>query len=214
MPISFKSKGEVEKKITPIFPASEESSQQHDVDFDVINCFPGKQFSSLCLCFVCIYMLLQQIFMLYTVGDVNVVDDVETKMTGIEVNGDDSYIEFPVQSPDQYVVLQLKNLDRFSKLVLRVYDSAGKSRTFIMSNRRTTVHLQNSVCQLPMEMGTGWQHLSIDLRAITAKCFGTDFIFLTNIMVYGSTRIGKIYFQDREYSDLELPHFLRLLPSL
>ena len=147
-------------------------------------------------------------------GDVNVVDDVETKMTSIEVNGDDSYIEFPVQSSDQFVALQLKNLDRFTKLVLRVHDNSGKNRTFIMSNRRTTVHLQNNTCQLPLEVGLGWQYLNIDLPSITAKCFGTEFVHITNIMVYGSTRIGKIYFQDREYADLELPLFMRLLPTV
>jgi hypothetical protein len=143
-----------------------------------------------------------------------VIDDVETKMTGIEVNGDDSYIEFPVQSSSQFLALPIKNLDRFAKLVLRVRDSAGKNRTFIMSNRRTTVHLKNSVCQLPLEMSIGWQYLNIDLQDLTLKCFGTDFLFTTNIMIYGSIRIGKLYFQDREYSDLELPHFLRLLPTL
>lgn len=153
-------------------------------------------------------------FLMCVVGDVNVVDDVETKMTSIEVNGDDSYIEFPVQSTDQYIALQLKNLDRFFKLVLRVHDNTGKNRTFIMSNRRTTVHIQNNTCQLPMDIGKGWQYLNIDLRSITAKSFGTEFVYITNIMVYGSMRIGKIYFQDQEYSDLELPHFMRLLPTL
>lgn len=142
------------------------------------------------------------------------VDDVETKMVGIEVNGDDSYIEFPIQSEAQFVALQLKNLDRFCRLVLRVHDSAGRGRTFILSNRRTTVHIKNNVCQLPMEMGVGWQYFNINLRDITAKCFGTDFVYLSNVMVYGSTRIGKIYLQDREHADLELPPFLRLLPSL
>lgn len=144
----------------------------------------------------------------------NVVDDVETKMTGIEVNGDDSYIEFPMQVEERCLALQLKNLDRFTKLVIRVHDNAGKNRTFVMSNKRTTVHLKNSVCQLPMEMGIGWQYFNIDLHDITAKCFGTDYVYISNVMIYGSTRIGKIYFQDREYSDLELPPFLRLLPSL
>ena len=147
-------------------------------------------------------------------GDVNVVDDVETKMTGIEVSGDDSYIEFPVQSAEQYLAMQLKNLDRFTKLALRVLDSTGKNRTFIMSNRRTTVLVKNNVCQLPLEMGSGWQYFNIDLRDITAKCFGSEYVCITNIMIYGSTRIGKIYFQDREYSELELPHFMRLIPSL
>lgn len=165
-------------------------------------------------CCVSIGELTSKMYISCAVGDVNVVDDLETKMTGIEVNGDDSYIEFPVRSADQFVALQLKNLDRFTKLVLRVHDSSGKTRTFIMSNRRTTVHIKNNVCQLPMEMGLGWQYFNIDLRAITAKCFGTNFEYISNIMVYGSTRIGKIYFQDREYSDLELPHFMRLLPTL
>ena len=147
-------------------------------------------------------------------GDVNVVDDVETKVTGIEVSGDDSYIEFPVQAADPFLALQLKNLDRFLKIVLRVVDSANKHRTFVMSNRRTTVHLQDNVVQLPMELGLGWQYMNIDLRDITTKCFGTEFVVITNIMIYGSTRIGKIYFQEKPYSDLELPHFMRLLPSL
>jgi hypothetical protein len=43
MPITFAGP-KVEVNVKPIFPASEESSQQHDVDFDLINCFPGEKY--------------------------------------------------------------------------------------------------------------------------------------------------------------------------
>mmetsp|Transcript_5142 Transcript_5142/g.7866 ORF Transcript_5142/g.7866 Transcript_5142/m.7866 type:complete len:187 (-) Transcript_5142:89-649(-) len=174
-----------EAVVIPIFPKTENYSQETDIDFDIINCHP--------------------------VGDVVVVDDSEILKPTIEINGDDSYLAFPIDDSLQYLALQLKNVNRFMKIVLRVRDSEGKTRVFTITNKRTTIYLKNNLCQLPMNIGEGWQYINVDLEDIVSRCFGTSYVGVVDVIVHGSLRIGKIYFQDREYADVELPPFLRLL---
>jgi hypothetical protein len=90
-------------------------------------------------------------------------------------------------------------------------DSQKNIRTFILSNRRTTLHIEHNQCQLPFVFGDGWQIINLDLHDILERCFGTQLISTQEIIIYGSVRIGKIYFQDKLYSDVELPPYLRLM---
>ena len=146
-------------------------------------------------------------------GECVVIDDVDTGKSCVEINGDESYLQFPIQCNLPYLAFQIKNLDRFLRVVLKVRDSHDKTRTLILSNKRTTIEVDHSICQLPVQMGTGWQYWNLDLHDIIRRCFGTTYVIVTDITVHGSTRIGKIYFQDQAYSDAELPPYLRLLAA-
>ena len=84
-------------------------------------------------------------------------------------------------------------------------------RTITISNRRTTIHIHGNQCAVPMELGLGWQYVNIDLNDIMMRCFGTSVEYVSAIIIHGSTRVGKIYFQDKNYSDAELPKLLRIL---
>jgi hypothetical protein len=109
------------------------------------------------------------------------------------------------------LALQLKNLNRFMKIVLKIHDTEGKLRTFTISNRRTTIHVSGNSCALPMDFGIGWQHITLDLEDLLDRCFGASLLYVSSIIIHGSTRVGKIFFQDKDYSDAELPAMLRLL---
>ena len=150
-------------------------------------------------------------FFLFLAGDVVVVDDVETGKASVEINGEASYLQFPIQASLGYLVFQIKNMDRFLKLLIQVRDNEGETKTFILTNKRTTIQVKDSICHLPLELGLGWQYINLDLADMMKRCFGAIYGSVYDIIVYGSTRIGKIYFQDREYSDAELPVHLRLI---
>lgn len=140
-----------------------------------------------------------------------VVDDVETAKATVEINGESSYLQFPIQSSLPYLAFQVKNLDRFMKILLQIRDHENRVRTFTISNKRTTILVKDNDCQLPVDLGSGWQYINLDLEDMMRRCFGTTYVSVQEIIVFGSTRIGKIYFQDREYSDAELPAYLRLI---
>ena len=145
------------------------------------------------------------------VGDVVVVDDVETGKSTVEINGDSSYLQFPIQSSFQYLAFQIKNLDRFLKIICHIRDDENHIRTFTLTNKRTTIQVKDNSCSLPIELGSGWQYFNLDLDDLMRRSFGTNYSHILEITVFGSTRIGKIYLQDREYCDAELPSFLRLI---
>lgn len=131
----------------------------------------------------------------------------------IEIMGEESLIEFPTRSNLRYLAVYLKNMDRFLKIVIKLQDSSGKIREFTISNRRTTVFVQNSMCQLPMDIGPAWQYFCIDLADITNRCFGTSYYMCTEVQIHGSTRLAKMYLQAKRHADAELPLFLRVLST-
>lgn len=189
--------------ITPVFPTPESIDDSGvDIDFDMINCTASKKF---------LLSFQHDLFHFFAVGDVNVVDDLELARQTVEINGDDSKIHFPTYSEFKNVALQLKNLDRFMKVVMKIRDSSKHIRTIIISNKRTTVNIDHNICQLPLEFREGWQYINIDLEDIVYRCFGTSVLHTVDIEVYGSTRIGKIYSQEKVYADAQLPAYLRLL---
>jgi hypothetical protein len=189
-----------EEHLLPVIPRVD-TGNSGDIDFEMINCFPSK--------FVCFLRLLT--FIILLVGDCVVVDDVETGKATVEINGDASYLQFPIHTSFQYLAFQIKNLDRFMKITLQIRDHENQIRAFTLTNKRTTIQVKDNSCHLPIELGLGWQYFNLDLDDLMRRSFGTNYSHILEIIVFGSTRIGKIYLQDREYSDAELPTFLRLI---
>jgi hypothetical protein len=171
--------------LLPIIPRVD-AGNGGEIDFEMINCYPF--------------------------GDVVVVDDVETAKSSVEIHGESSFLQFPVQCGLPYLVFQIKNLDRFLKILIQVRDNENTLRSFTITNKRTTIQIKDNTCDLPVQLGLGWQYLNLDLEDLMRRCFGTGYAVVHEITVFGSTRIGKIYFQDREFSDAELPGYLRLIP--
>ena len=56
-----------------------------------------------------------------------------------------------------------------------------------------------------------WQIVKIDIEDVLTRCFGTSFVASTSITVEGITRLSKIYFEGEDYSDAQLPKFLRVV---
>lgn len=170
-------------KIRPIMPASD----SNEIDLEAIECIPQGP-------------------------DCNVVDDSELGIDVIEVTGEKSSMIFPTNGCNSpYLVLHVKNISKFMGLDLMLLDSTRKLRTFKLSNRRSTAVIEPQRCDLPLDIGDGWQYLCLDLNDLLHRSYGTSLRVCREIVVCGSCRVSKIFFQDDLYADIELPPFLRVI---
>ena len=170
-------------EIMPVLPPSDE-----ELDFEHLDCSPN--------------------------GEISVVDDNELSLEGnapvIEVLGFDSNIVFFVNCRQPYLVIHFKSIDRFFSLSVTLRDSIGKDRKFEISNKRSVIAVDKDMCKLPLEVGPGWQRVCVDLNNLVLKAFGSSFVICSSVVINGSCRISKLFFQKEDYSDIELPSFLRV----
>ena len=174
--------GEID--ILPIMPPSGE-----DFDFDAIDCLP-------------------------TGPEVTITDDFELLTESgcpvLEIIGEKSKITFFTNCTLPFVALHLKNIDRFLGITMGIQDDKGENRIIKFTNKRSLVIVDKNECNLPLELGEGWQYLSLDFQRICNNAFGSNYVGCTEITVHGSCRLSKLFFQSEEYADVELPEFLRV----
>ena len=142
----------------------------------------------------------------------NVIDDSELTEDVIEILGDESHIVFSADCNYKYLVLHLKNLSRYLTIDLQIRDTLGMHRKITLCNKRSIASIDKSVADLPLEIGEGWQHLCVDLDDLLFRCFGSNLRLCSTVTVHGSTRISKMFFQEKCYADIQLPVFLRVNP--
>lgn len=127
--------------------------------------------------------------------------------------GQNAAIEFRTTSLIRYLAFHVKNENSFLKLKIKVMDSAGIIRQLVLTNQRSTVFCNRNVCEMPLLLGPNWQYLNLDIADIVPRAFGTQFTSCRGVQVSGTCKVSKIYFQDREYADAELPSHLSVLSS-
>lgn len=141
------------------------------------------------------------------------VDDPELGREVLGLMGHNAAIEFRMTSVIRYLAFHVKNENSFLKLKLKVMDSSGVVRQLILTNQRSTVYCYRNVCEMPLLLGPGWQYINLDIAEIVPRAFGTQYTSCRGVQVSGTCKVSKIYFQDREYADAELPSYLCVLPS-
>jgi len=126
-----------------------------------------------------------------------------------------SKVTFPISSSYRYLVFQFRNLNKFFKINLKVIDGSSKLRNISISNSRSTVYIMHNECSIPLIVSSSsWQILKIDIVDILKKAFGVTLNVTTEISIEGVIKISKIYFEDLDYCDAQLPDFLRLVGSM
>ena len=126
-----------------------------------------------------------------------------------------SKVTFPISSSYRYLVFQFRNLNKFFKINLKVIDGSSKLRNISISNSRSTIYIINNECSIPLIVSSSsWQILKIDIVDILKKAFGVTLNVTTEISIEGVIKISKIYFEDLDYCDAQLPDFLRLVGSM
>lgn len=171
--------------ILPIFPVTD-----GEIDFDTIDCdVVGQQ--------------------------VNLVDDDEVPdVSVLEIIGAQSSVNFfgmsnGISSLSQ-LAIHFKNTNRYFTLMLALVDSNNMLRNIEISNKRSTIYIDNNDCRIPMEIKVGWQYINLDMNSICHHAFGTTFRNCKELQIHGSCRVSKIYLQDKEYADAQLPVWLRV----
>jgi hypothetical protein len=138
--------------------------------------------------------------------------DNELKTDVIEMSEKTSQISFNVSTKHKYLVLQFKHVQRFFRIEIEAYDVNGRIRRISMENNRSTVYVLDDLCAIPLIVPSPtWQIVKIDVDDILSRCFGTGFKLFKNVLVEGALRVSKIYCENEDYCDAQLPKYLRLL---
>jgi len=141
---------------------------------------------------------------------VAVVTDSQLGKDSLELT-DSSSISFPIDSKYRYLAVHLKNVDKFVEIIIKAQCSQSEDRELTMSNRRSNVHIDENRVYMPLHLGPGWQYINVDVAKLIMNAFGTDYISTFEVTISGSTKISKLFMQEMEYSDAELPDYLRLI---
>lgn len=146
-------------------------------------------------------------------GLVDVIHDPEVNRPVLEVEGK-AKVTFPTRTLLKDLVIYMKQTMRFFSITIKIVDTDRKKRVFVISNHRSVIKIEKDRCELPMSQSRGWQYVGIPLEDFTARAFGAKYQYTTEITVEGGLRLYKMFFQDRQYSDAELPAHLRVVSSL
>ena len=172
----------VDIAVNPLFPPSDNEIE----DFDQVDCTPSGP-------------------------EVNIIDDEELSgKSVIDIVGEDSSITFFSSSTYPLLVIHINSSNRFFSIVIRVRDDIGKDRIFELSNKKSTIMIMDDTCKLPMEIGEGWQRMCISMDDMLSRAFGSKLASCSSISFGGSCRLAAVFFQEYDYSDPQLPSFLRV----
>ena len=169
-------------QVIPVFPLSSDD----DIDFDLLDCVPSG-------------------------SGVNIIDDEElNEKSVIELSGKDSRITFYMSSPYPWFVFHVNSCGRYATINLIVKDDLCAERLIEISSKKSSILVEKKSCKLPMEIGEGWQRICFDIGDIVNRAFGARFESCLEVTISGGCKFSKIFFQNEQYSDPELPPFLRV----
>ena len=110
-----------------------------------------------------------------------------------------------------YLVFHLKNMYRFMRMELTILDTKNNSYDITASNKQTLVRAKKQSCSLPIQLNTGWNRVCLNLPDICSRAFGVEYQCTTVVRIYANCRIWRLFFQDRNYADDQLPVHLRVV---
>lgn len=129
----------------------------------------------------------------------------------IELAASNSKLTFYTMSKYPLLAFQMNSLNHFIEITLVVTDNTKVGKSITLSNRKTKVVIDETYCNVPLEINEGWQYLCIDINKILHHAYRTIFLSCNEINVTGNCKIARAYFQEKEYSDIQLPKFLQVL---
>lgn len=110
-----------------------------------------------------------------------------------------------------YLVLQLRDMDRFTSVQLTLVDTNKRVRRYTIGNKQTMVRVKGDSATAPLLLVPGWNYIPLHLPSVMQAAFGADFAYCKEIVITSTVRVGRIFFQDEMYEDAQLPSFLRTL---
>jgi hypothetical protein len=144
--------------------------------------------------------------------EVNVVVDDEVDDQVVELLGTYANLGFALADMKlPLLVLHVKNLTKFVRIELVLSDTAGRVLNVSLSNRQSVVRAKTQSASLPLKLAPGWNRICLDLRTVCARAFGAQFHSCAGVRVFANCRIWRLFFQQRDYADDELPAHLRVM---
>ena len=93
---------------------------------------------------------------------------------------------------------------------IEIKDKRDKIRRFRCSNFTEKSRLTEEICTLPLKMDEGWNLIQIDLEQYVRTAYNTDYSETLRVTFNATTRIRRVYFSERLYSEEELPTELKI----
>ena len=109
-----------------------------------------------------------------------------------------------------FLVLIVKNLNRFFTFEVELLDDKRVKRRFRASSFQRETRVQDFICTMPLRLDSGWNQIGFNLADFTRKAYGTNYVETIRVSIHANCRIRRIYFADRLYSEDELPTEFKL----
>lgn len=154
-----------------------------------------------------------------TQAHISRVADEQISSTTLEImspNLANTYISCP-HRPDRtlgiklpYLVLLLKNMNRYFSFEVEIMDDKSVKRRFRASNFQGTTRVKPYITTMPMRLDPGWNQITFDLADYTKRAYGTQYVETLRVTIHANCRLRRIYFTDKLYSESELPPEFKL----
>lgn len=145
--------------------------------------------------------------------EINVVMDEEVDDQVTEILGNRVNLGFDVsdaQVQHSMVVLHVKNMKKFFWFHIRVEDVEGRQYEIRVTNRQSAMRVKNTMCSMPLQLTRGWNRLCIDLKDVMARAWDKEFGAVLAVRIFANCRIWRLFFQEKDYADCQLPSYLRV----
>ena len=144
-------------------------------------------------------------------GDVLVVEDDAVQASVVEILGVSANLVFPCSTAMRYLILQMKNLNKYTAIEVEIIDSSRKRRKLQLTNSQSKVKIKENECSMPLVLSEGWNYVPLDLQSLVHNAYGTDLRRTICVQVFASCRLLHVFFQAQPYADAELPKHLQVL---
>ncbi|XP_045484250.1 cilia- and flagella-associated protein 20-like [Pieris rapae] len=109
-----------------------------------------------------------------------------------------------------FLVMIVKNLKRYFSFEITILDDKNLRRRFRISNFQSTTKIKPFCTSMPIGLSGGWNQIQFNLADFTRRAYGTQFIETLRVQIHANTRLRRIYFSERLYSEDELPQDYKL----
>ncbi|KPM06261.1 DUF667 domain containing protein [Sarcoptes scabiei] len=152
-------------------------------------------------------------------GSIKRITDNEIQSLVIEITGSNvatTYITCPsiprsglgIKLP--FLILIVKNLQRFFSFEVEILDDKNVRRRFRASNFQSITRVKHFMCSMPLRLDEGWNQIAFNLNDFCKRAYGSTYVETIRVTINANCRLRRIYFADRMYSEDELPAEFKL----
>ncbi|XP_050427440.1 uncharacterized protein LOC126837535 [Adelges cooleyi] len=155
-------------------------------------------------------------------GDIRTVQDEHLKSNVLQILSNnvttcsistppDSAASLGIRLP--FIVLLMKNLNRYFTFEITVLDNVNVRRRFRVSNYQSATRVSMYMCTMPLCLNNDWNQIQFNLANFTERTFNTTYVETVRIQVHANCRVRRIYFCNQLYPDEQLPFDYRMFST-